>query len=165
MLQVRTIGPNDIVQVINLMNDQHGEEGTAGYEHNEAAWISNFMVLFHKSNNDDQSAVIGCFDTDDNQLVGFLTADVFVSFYDNRLIADVKDCVTTGTQRGIVFSRLFNWFLDHYSSVGIPDWRFDSIKKSEEDRDRLVDFIKKRFEPTNEIETFVSIRGVQYEIQ
>ena len=160
MLDVRTIGHNDIVAMINLMNEQHGNEDTPGYSHNEAAWISNTMVLYHKSNADDQAILLGCFDTDDNELLGFITGDVFVSMYDNRLIADLKDCVVA-KKKGLVFKLLFDAFLAHYDSVGIPDWRFDSIKKSEEDRNKLVDFVDKHYGETNEIETFVSLRGIQ----
>ena len=157
MLRTRPIENNDIVAVINLMNEQHGNEETPGYAHNEAAWISNFMIMYHNPD----ALVIGVFDTDDNQLFGFMTADTFVSFYDNRLIADVKDCVTLGPKRGLIFNNLFEYFLEHYAGLGIMDWRFDSVKKDEVERTKLADFLEKRFGDRNDIEMFVSIRGTQ----
>lgn len=157
---IKIIEDNDIVQVINLMHDIHGSEGTEGYSHNQAAWVKNFMIIYYKSKEVDEAVVFGYFD--DDKLVGFISGDLFTSFYDDRVIADMKDCVTTG-KRGLVFTKLLDAFLEHYKSIGVLDWRFDSIKKDPDNRDRLVDFISKRYSDTNDIELFVSVRGVQKE--
>lgn len=159
---IRKINDNDIVQVINLMYEVSGDEGTAGYSHNQAVWIKNFMILYYKSKEVNDAAVFGYFEGD--ELKGFITGDLFNSFYDDRLVADMKDCITSG-KRGLVFTKLFDAFLDHYQSINVYDWRFDSIKKDPDNRDRLVEFIQKRYSTNNDIELFVSVRGVQKEIE
>ena len=163
MLEIRKLSDNDIVSAITLMKEFIFDPPPVGYEMNEANWVANFLGLYYKSKEDPNAVVLGCFDTDDNELMGFISGDTFISSYDGLPTADMKDTVTfPEKQQAATFSLLFDAFLKHYYDNGIVTWRFDSIRK-EEDQHKVTNFIKKYYGDTNDIDVFVSIRGHQLE--
>ena len=165
MLEIKKIEDNDIISAINLMNDFIFDPPPVGFERNEAAWTSNFLGLHYKSKQNTEALILGAFDSEDGELIGFISGDCFISMYDGTLTADMKDTVTFPREdhpQGLVFSLLFDAFLRHYYDNGIVTWRFDTIRKGE-DQSKVEKYITEHYAETNDIDTFVSIRGHQLE--
>ena len=136
-----------------------------GFETRKGTWTTNFVALYNNAQTEPGATILGAYHND--ELIGFISGDVFQSPYDEHIWADMKDCVTfpsdqEGRAQPAVFVALFDAFLEYYKEVGVVRWRFDSIRK-DEDQAKVAEFIERFYCEDNQIETTVSIRGIQTE--
>ena len=165
MLIIKPIKQNDVIDAIDLMDAFIFDPPPVGYDMNKAAWVTNFMLLWQNSRSDQEFLALGAFDDDSGELIGFITGATYVPMYCENPMADMKDCVTfpdSPYPQAEVFTKLFDAFLDHYYSIGVMTWRFDTIRE-EEDQQKLANFMKKYYSDRNDMETTISIRGHQLE--
>jgi hypothetical protein len=133
---IRTIGHNDVVDVILLMKKSlesiSAHKCMADYDRDEATWIQ-FLInaIKEQAAGNPNFLVIGDFELDykKSNLKGFLLAASFKTHYNERTIMDVKDCIIDpDIKPTYTVVRLFNDMIEHVKKHGGTRWRADSIR-------------------------------------
>tara|TARA_Y100001973_G_C5067214_1_gene265694 strand:+ start:260 stop:736 length:477 start_codon:yes stop_codon:yes gene_type:complete len=153
---IRAIGQNDVWEAILLMKQSTEEHDypTLPTEYTESVWLGYLCSLVERQHKKDPNVlVLGYYD---NNLKGFLTAETFVCFYNNKAVMDVKDCIVKKNYKynGKVVHELFTHMINHTKKHGGKHWRADSIQ-TYDDALRYGKFLEKRFNGN----LYVSVRG------
>jgi hypothetical protein len=142
---IKLIEDNDVFKAIQLMNKSTQENTYGGYERNEAVWISFFLNIVAKQNEKDPHYLaIGKYINDD-ELIGFILASTFRSYYNNSYIMDVKDCIVDKDKaNAYTVTLLFNEMIRHVKKHGGTKWRADSIRATK-DSEQYVKLLNKKY--------------------
>lgn len=125
---IKKIEDNDVFEAIQLMNKSTKENSYGGFERNEAIWISFFLKIVAKQNeNNPHYLAIG--EYKDKKLIGFLLASTYNSYYNNICTMDIKDCIVDKDYATpFTVTKLFDAMLHHVKEHGGKKWRADSIR-------------------------------------
>lgn len=143
---LKRIEDNDLIDCILIMKSSTIDVDFVGYSENQRAWITYFAGLIKQSQTTPNIIVHGIFE--DNKLLGFMSAATFESYYDEKVIMDVKDCIVDESlsqlKKAKTVAKLFDNMIEHTKKHGGKNWRADSIRPYDESF-KYAEFLRKRY--------------------
>ncbi len=156
-MKVRIIEDNDTLEAIQLMKKYTDGNGKFyGFEYNEAVWMRYFLnIVEQQKQNNPHYLAIGCYS--EHMLHGFLTANSFQNYYNNKYVMDVKDCIVDLENRNnaYIVYKLFDAMIAHTKEHGGNHWRADSVR-GEADSIKYAKLLERRYNA----EIHTSVRGI-----
>ena len=152
---IKLIEDNNVFEAIQFMKNYTIDNGEFyGFEYNEAVWIKYFLEIVEQQKHSPHYLAIGYYN---KELKGFLTAQSYNNYYNNKYIMDVKDCIVNleNKNNAFIVYRLFDAMIEHTKKHGGKHWRADSVR-GESDSLRYGKLLAKRYNA----KLNTSIRGV-----
>jgi len=153
---IRLIEDNDVLDTIQFMRKYTINNGEFfGFEYNEAVWMRYFLDIVEKQKTNPHYLAIG--DYTEHGIQGFLTAQSYVNYYNNKYVMDVKDCIVDLEHKNNAFIvyRLFDAMINHTKKHGGHHWRADSVR-NESDAIKYGKLLKRRYSA----KVHTSVRGI-----
>ena len=152
---IKLIEDNNVFEAIQFMKNYTIDNGEFyGFEYNEAVWIKYFLEIVEQQKHSPHYLAIGYYN---KELKGFLTAQSYNNYYNNKYIMDVKDCIVNlqNKNNAYIVYKLFDAMIEHTKKHGGKHWRADSVR-GESDSLRYGKLLAKRYNA----KLNTSIRGV-----
>ena len=152
---IRLIEDNNVFEAIQFMKNYTVDNGEFyGFEYNEAVWIKYFLEIVEQQKHSPHYLAIGYYN---NGLKGFLTAQSYNNYYNNKYVMDVKDCIVNlkNNNNAYIVYKLFDSMIKHTKKHGGKHWRADSVR-GESDSLRYGKLLAKRYNA----KLSTSIRGI-----
>ena len=125
---IKLIEDNNVFEAIQFMKNYTIDNGEFyGFEYNEAVWIKYFLEIVEQQKHSPHYLAIGYYN---KELKGFLTAQSYNNYYNNKYIMDVKDCIVNlqNKNNAYIVYKLFDSMIKHTKKYGGKHWRADSVR-------------------------------------
>ena len=152
---IRLIEDNNVFEAIQFMKNYTVDNGEFyGFEYNEAVWIKYFLEIVEQQKHSPHYLAIGYYN---NGLKGFLTAQSYNNYYNNKYVMDVKDCIVNlkNNNNAYIVYKLFDEMIKHTKLNGGMLWRADSVREGSQSL-KYGKLLKHRYNA----EMYTSVRGI-----
>mgnify|MGYP003142767427 CR=1 FL=1 len=152
---IRLIEDNNVFEAIQFMKNYTVDNGEFyGFEYNEAVWIKYFLEIVEQQKHSPHYLAIGYYN---NGLKGFLTAQSYNNYYNNKYVMDVKDCIVNlqNKNNAYIVYKLFDEMIKHTKLNGGMLWRADSVREGSQSL-KYGKLLKHRYNA----EMYTSVRGI-----
>ena len=152
---IRLIEDNNVFEAIQFMKNYTVDNGEFyGFEYNEAVWIKYFLEIVEQQKHSPHYLAIGYYN---NGLKGFLTAQSYNNYYNNKYVMDVKDCIVNlkNNNNAYIVYKLFDKIIKHTKLNGGMLWRADSVREGSQSL-KYGKLLKHRYNA----EMYTSVRGI-----
>tara|TARA_Y100000004_G_scaffold193427_1_gene255953 strand:+ start:632 stop:1102 length:471 start_codon:yes stop_codon:yes gene_type:complete len=152
---IRLIEDNNVFEAIQFMKNYTVDNGEFyGFEYNEAVWIKYFLEIVEQQKHSPHYLAIGYYN---NGLKGFLTAQSYNNYYNNKYVMDVKDCIVNlkNNNNAYIVYKLFDKMIKHTKLNGGMLWRADSVREGSQSL-KYGKLLKHRYNA----EMYTSVRGI-----
>ena len=152
---IRLIEDNNVFEAIQFMKNYTVDNGEFyGFEYNEAVWIKYFLEIVEQQKHSPHYLAIGYYN---NGLKGFLTAQSYNNYYNNKYVMDVKDCIVNlkNNNNAYIVYKLFDKMIKHTKLNGGMLWRADSGREGSQSL-KYGKLLKHRYNA----EMYTSVRGI-----
>ncbi len=152
---IRLIEDNNVFEAIQFMKNYTVDNGEFyGFEYNEAVWIKYFLEIVEQQKHSPHYLAIGYYN---KELKGFLTAQSYNNYYNNKYVMDVKDCIVNlkNNNNAYIVYKLFDKMIKHTKLNGGMLWRADSVREGSQSL-KYGKLLKHRYNA----EMYTSVRGI-----
>ncbi len=152
---IKLIEDNNVFEAIQFMKNYTVDNGEFyGFEYNEAVWIKYFLEIVEQQKHSPHYLAIGYYN---NGLKGFLTAQSYNNYYNNKYVMDVKDCIVNlkNNNNAYIVYKLFDKMIKHTKLNGGMLWRADSVREGSQSL-KYGKLLKHRYNA----EMYTSVRGI-----
>ena len=152
---IKLIEDNNVFEAIQFMKNYTVDNGEFyGFEYNEAVWIKYFLEIVEQQKHSPHYLAIGYYN---NGLKGFLTAQSYNNYYNNKYVMDVKDCIVNlkNNNNAYIVYKLFDEMIKHTKLNGGMLWRADSVREGSQSL-KYGKLLKHRYNA----EMYTSVRGI-----
>ena len=152
---IKLIEDNNVFEAIQFMKNYTVDNGEFyGFEYNEAVWIKYFLEIVEQQKHSPHYLAIGYYN---KELKGFLTAQSYNNYYNNKYVMDVKDCIVNlkNNNNAYIVYKLFDEMIKHTKLNGGMLWRADSVREGSQSL-KYGKLLKHRYNA----EMYTSVRGI-----